>query len=118
VTLFEDGLTWRQLGAAITAALGVLALVRPHAAASFTSVRPSGPVGVSELRATYGGFFLALGAFALFAGSGPVYRALGLAWAAAAGARLLSVFVDGSRSGRNLGGIAFEGLIAALLLVF
>jgi hypothetical protein len=107
----------RELGAAITLALGVMALLKPDWAASFVNLRPAGLIGTSELRATYGGFFAALGGTALWLGSGAVYAALGWAWAGAAAGRLLSAAIDGSRSGKNLGGIAFEAAIAALLLV-
>jgi hypothetical protein len=116
MTIFEDGVTLREIGALVTAGLGVMGLVRPHAAASFTSLRPAGTVGVSEIRATYGGLFLALGAFALLSGSSVVYRTLGIAWAGAAAGRIVSVVADGSRSGKNLGGILFEGALALFLL--
>jgi len=90
--------------------------VRPSAAAAFTSIEPKGLIGVSEIRATYGGFFLALGSFALWARSEQVFLVLGLAWIGAALGRLLSVLVDRSTSPKNLGGIAFEAGIGALLL--
>lgn len=111
-----SGLDLHDLGAAVTASLGLMALVRPSAAAAFTSIRPAGTLGVSEIRATYGGFFLALGAFALWTQAPLAFRAAGVAWAGAAAGRLVSVFVDGSTSGKNAGGIVFEGAIAALLL--
>ncbi len=102
------------IGALTTLGLGLMGLLRPAAAAAFTSIEPKGLVGVSEIRATYGGFFVALGAYALWAQTPLVFGVLAVAWAGAAAGRLLSVVVDGSRSGQNLGGIAFEGLIALL----
>ena len=61
---------WLPLvGAAINVALGLNGLLRPAATAEFTSMSPVGRIGVSEIRATYGGLFLALGAFALATGS-------------------------------------------------
>jgi hypothetical protein len=104
-------------GALVTTGLGALALVRPSAAAAFTSVAPQGLVGVSEIRATYGGFFAALGAAALWSQTPAVFSVVGLAWAGAALGRLLSVVVDRSTSAKNLGGVLFEGAIATLLLV-
>lgn len=108
---------WLRLaGAAVTAGLGLMALAKPDRAASFTSIRPDGAVGVSEIRATYGGFFLALGGAALAWQDPAMFTATGLAWIGAAAGRSISVVVDRSTSPKNLGAIAFEGLIGALLL--
>jgi Domain of unknown function (DUF4345) len=108
---------WNQLGSLITLGLGLLGLVAPTRAASFVHMHPDGLVGISELRATYGGFFTALGALALLRQDPIVFQVLGLAWCGAALGRALSAVVDGSRSATNLGGILFEGGIGALLLV-
>lgn len=40
------------LGPAITAGLGVMGLTLPGFAAAFTSIKPIGLLGVSEIRAT------------------------------------------------------------------
>lgn len=105
-----------NLGAAITAGLGVMGLVRPAAAAAFTSMQPVGRIGVSEIRATYGGFFVLLGAYALASQEPIAFTAAGLAWLGAAGGRAVSVLVDRSTEPKNFGGIAFEAAIALLLL--
>lgn len=106
-----------NLGAAITAGLGVMGLIRPDAAAAFTAIRPEGLVGVSEIRATYGGFFIVLGAFALYAQTPEAFLIPGLAWLGAAGGRLVSIVVDRSRAPKNFGAVAFEVAIGALLLM-
>lgn len=106
----------RIIGATITAGLGLMGLISPASAAKFTSISPVGKVGVSEIRATYGGFFLAMGVFALFSREPEVFITIGLGWAGAAAARLISVLVDRSFSPKNFGGIAFEAVIAWLLL--
>lgn len=106
-----------NFGAAVTAGLGGMGLLRPSAAAAFTSMAPVGRVGVSEIRATYGGFFLALGGYALLSQEPIAFVAAGLAWLGAAGGRLLSVVVDRSTEAKNLGGIVFEAAIGALLLL-
>jgi hypothetical protein len=105
-----------NLGAAITAGLGVMGLVRPAAAAAFTSMAPVGKQGVSEIRATYGGFFLALGGYALATQNPVAFAAAGFAWLGAAGGRLASVALDRSVAPKNLAGIAFEAAIGLLLL--
>ena len=112
-----DSASWLPtIGAAINVALGLNGLLRPAATAEFTSIAPVGRIGVSEIRATYGGLFLALGAFALASGSPVAFRALGCGWLGAALGRVVSIVVDRSREPRNLGAVAFEAVIAALLL--
>lgn len=109
--------SWLALvGAALNIALGLNGLLRPAATAAFTSIAPVGRVGVSEIRATYGGLFLALGLFALASGSPVAFHALGWGWLGAALGRVLSIAVDASRDPRNLGAVAFEAAIAGLLL--
>jgi hypothetical protein len=108
---------WNMAGALVTAALGVVGLLRPDLAARFASIEPVGLVGRSEVRATYGGFFFALGAAVLWSDDPLVCLVAGAAWAGAALGRLASAWVDFSRSPQNFGGVAFEGAIAALLLV-
>jgi hypothetical protein len=105
-----------NLGAVITLGLGVLGLFVPTRAASFANVQPVGLIGTSEIRATYGGLFVALGVACLLTQAPGVFLAAGLAWVGAAVGRLFSVFIDSSRSGKNLGGIVFELAIGLLLL--
>lgn len=110
----SDGLA--QLGALLTLALGLMGLVRPDAASAFTNVQPVGVIGRSEIRATYGGFFLLLGATCLATQEPWAFTTVGLAWLGAAAGRLASVVLDESREAQNFGGIAFEGVIGLLLL--
>ena len=102
------------IGAVITLGLGIMGLTRPAAAAAFTGIAPQGVLGVSEIRATYGGLFAAMGAAALLAPSSAAFTVRACAWAGAAAGRVVSVVVDGSRSPRNLGAVVFEAAIAAL----
>lgn len=106
----------RQVGAVITMGLGVMSLLAPQLTARFTSIKPQGKIGISEIRATYGGFFIALGLGAIVLQSPVVFELLGLAWLAAAAGRVYSMVVDRSRSRKNLGGIAFEAVIGLLCL--
>jgi hypothetical protein len=121
--VFEQGapmdFPWilNNVGSVITLGLGALGLTRPQAVASFTSIQALGLTGVSEIRATYGGFFLALGAYALYAQAAEVFLVVGLAWLGAALGRLASVVIDRSRAPKNLAGIVFESAVGALLLI-
>lgn len=103
-------------GAAITFGLGMLGLLNPLAAARLTSIEPKGKLGLSEIRATHGGLFAALGLTALSMPSPSVHRILGLAWAGIAIGRAGSVVVDRSFAVRNLAALLIEGGIAALFL--
>lgn len=113
----EAAIVLNNAGALITAGLGVMGLLSPARAAAFTSIRPEGDVGVSEIRATYGGFFLALGGYALWSQNDFAFAVVGIAWLGAAAGRALSVVVDRSTSPKNIGGILFEAAIGALLVV-
>lgn len=103
-------------GAVITLLLGVFGLLLPGRAARFVSVTPVGRVGTAELRATYGGLFIALGAAPLIAQDAGVFAVVGAAWMGAAAGRSLSYWYDGSREGRNLAAIAMELVVGWLLL--
>jgi hypothetical protein len=105
-----------NIGCLMTAGLGLMGLIRPNAAAAFTSIQPIGILGVSEIRATYGGFFFALGAYALYAQSAAVFVVLGVAWVGASVGRLISVAVDRSYAPKKFGGVVFEFTIGILLL--
>ena len=51
----------KVIAALATAATGLLALVKPDAAYGFIGLNASGVRGVSEIRAIFGGLFIALG---------------------------------------------------------
>ena len=103
-------------GAVLTSLLGLLGLVFPSKVASFVSINAIGKIGISEIRATYGGFFLTLGLSALYTQSPLVFSVVGAAWVSAAIARFASVVIDDSSSSKNFGCIAFEGGIGLLCL--
>lgn len=90
------------------AALGAGALVSPGWAAKFVRMQadPAQPDGYAEFRATFGGVFLALHAallVALFTGFGFIGASAMLCagWAGAAGGRVLSLLLDGSKGVRT-----------------
>jgi hypothetical protein len=105
-----------NLGALATLALGGLGLLRPTAAARFTGLEAATQEGRSEFRATYGGLFAALGAFALLAQDQVVFTGLGAAWVGAGLGRALSIWADRARTPRNYAAVAFEGVLGLLLL--
>ena len=103
-------------GAVVTALLGCLSLLFPKAVGRVLGIEPESPFGISEFRATYGGFFLCLGIGCLVAQSVQVFTVVGAAWCAAAVARLVSYVVDGSHTTHNLTGVGVEAGIGLALL--
>jgi len=106
-----------NLGAAVTLGLGILGLLSPDTAAKLVALKPLGRLGTSELRATFGGLFAAMGLWVLVTQAPAAKVLLGVGWLGAAVGRVISVIVDRSVSVRNLGAVAFEGAIAAFLLL-
>jgi hypothetical protein len=103
-------------GAVVTVVLGCLGLLFPKAVGRVLGIEPDRPLGISEFRATYGGFFLCLGIGCLVAQSVPVFTVVGAAWCAAGCARMLSYAFDGSRTAHNLAGVAVEAGIGLVML--
>ena len=104
-------------GALVTFGLGVFGLFWPHSVAKFVGILPDGERGISEIRATYGGLFLAMGLFAIIAQTSDVFRVVGVGWIGASSARAFSYVRDDSRSGANLGAIVMEAVIGVSMLV-
>jgi hypothetical protein len=105
-----------NIGAVITLSLGLLGTVTPKVAAKLVGIEPIGLTGISEVRATYGGLFVGLGAVCLYSQSPTVFFAVGVACLGAALGRGVSVLVDRSYAPKNLGGLLFEAGMGALLL--
>lgn len=103
------------LGALVTLVLGILGLVAPRKIANLVGIVPEGMLGLSEVRATYGGIFIGLGVACLLFQQSEVYFAVGLAWLTAAVARTISIFLDRAFSTKNAGGIIVEAGIGLML---
>ncbi len=89
------------VSAAIVFALGLLGLVNPFFTARMLGLEIVDVRGLSQLRATFGGMHLALGALVLRGamgrpGSGALLGATALLIGAVAAGRLLSMVVDGA----------------------
>lgn len=103
-------------GSVVTVMLGCLGLLFPKAVGRVLGIEPDRPLGISEFRATYGGFFLCLGIGCLVAQSVQVFTVVGAAWCGAALARMMSYAVDGSRTVHNLAGVGVEAGIGLAML--
>jgi hypothetical protein len=99
-----------------TAATGLLALVKPTAVYGFTGLLAEGPRGISEIRAIFGGLFIALG-IAPFIFGDVAYQVLGVGYLAIAAVRLVSIFVDHSTASSNLISLAIEIVFGVILVL-
>jgi hypothetical protein len=111
----ELGPILHHVGALVTLALGGIGLVSPDTAARLVGLAPAGRLGASELRATYGGLFAALGSFALLTRDEVAFTLVGAAWLGAAAARIGDAFLRGSDRA-VWRAAAFEAALALLLL--
>lgn len=112
--------------AVIMLLLGLFGLFRPAGAmdlVGFAPERAAEPAGAyGEARATYGGLFVAAGAFLLWASTNPaanrgVILFVSLLWLGAAGGRFLGVIVDGNPGLFGWFSIVFEVAVGAVLLI-
>lgn len=105
-----------NVGACATLALGALGFFTPARIATAVGIAALGVDGRSEVRATYGGLFFALGALCMLAQDATVFAVAGVAWTGAAGGRALSILWDRAAGPRAVAGLAVEGVIGAALL--
>lgn len=105
---------FKMIAAGLTGLTGLLALVRPASVYDFTGLAVTGPRGVSEIRAIFGGLFIALGVAPFFLGI-PAYRMLGIGYLAIALVRLVSIFIDSSTAQSNLISLGIEILFGIIL---
>jgi hypothetical protein len=106
----------RIAAAILTAATGLLALVKPSAAFGFTGLNVDGPRGISEIRAVFGGLFIALGVSPLLLGNS-AYVMLGYAYLAIAITRIFSIIWDKSYARSNWISLGIEILLGAILVL-
>jgi hypothetical protein len=104
------------IAALATAATGLFALVKPAATYGFIGLNAVGVRGVSEIRAIFGGLFIALGVAPLLLGL-VAYRMLGLGYLAIAVARTFSIIFDKSYAQSNLISLAIEIVLGAILVL-
>jgi hypothetical protein len=101
--------------AALMVAVGIGAAIRPRSLI-WAGVVAASPLGTSEIRAVFGGMFVALGAACLVTREPIVFAVVGAAWLADVAVRLVAVVVDRvpAREARAVLGIG--SLMGAALL--
>jgi len=109
----DTGTILSNIGVTLTLMLGIAAILFPQRIQAFVSINAIGKEGVSEVQATYGGFFAGIAIYAIFIQSTEVFLTIGVGWLAASFIRLVTIFI-GSYSLKNIGGVVFEGIIGTL----
>jgi hypothetical protein len=104
------------IAALATAATGLLALVKPTAVYGFTGLTADGVRGISEIRAIFGGLFMALGIAPLFLGK-TGYQMLGIAYLAIAVVRIFSIVFDKSTAQSNWISLAIEIVLGVIFIL-
>jgi len=104
------------IAALATAATGLLAFFKPNAVYGFIGLNANGVRGVSEIRAIFGGLFIALGLAPLFLGK-TAYLMLGIGYLAIALARTFSIVFDKSYAQSNIISLIIEIVLGAILVL-
>lgn len=105
------------LGALGTIGMGLFGLLAPARCAAFVGLQAANKTGFAEFRATYGGVFVAVGAFPIFSDAPDAWRMAAAVWFGAAAGRIVSLAADGGyREPKNFAAVAFESAFGALLL--
>lgn len=104
------------LAALATAATGVFVVFAPRKTVGFTGLEPIGGRGITELRAVFGGLFIALGLAPLFLGP-TAYLMLGIGYLAIALVRAVSIVVDRSAVQSNIISLISEIALGLILVL-
>ncbi len=104
-----------NIGAAISLILGIVAIIWPSRIAAFVCVKSIGKEGMSEIRATYGGFFVGISLFVIATQNSQAFVLLGCGWICAAVVRFVTLFF-GFATPKNIGGVIFEIVIGSLCI--
>lgn len=106
--------------------LGIAGLVYPERVLGVLGLAYANPshaaAALGEIRATYGGIFVVMGAYTLVAAMDPaVHRGrllfVGLLWLGACAGRLFGVYVDGNPGLPGWGAAAFELVVGGALVI-
>ncbi len=114
--------TLATVAAAMLIAFGLLALLNPWLAVRWVGLEIVEPRGLTEVRATFGGLFTALGGAMLWAiptrpRSRGWIRLAAVAFSVVATVRVVSLILDGAPSPLNLAFTAGTGFVAVALVL-
>ena len=103
--------------AILTIVLGAFVIIRPTAIYNFTGLSAIGIRGVTEIRAIFGGLFVALGAAPLMLNTPEAYKMLGIVYIGVAVTRIGSMVSEPCFERSNLISLFSELFFGALLLL-
>ncbi len=104
--------------ALLTIVLGSFGFLAPRYTAAALDLTPTDTtMGLSEMRASVGGLFIALGLYALISGEPSAYFMMGVAYAGAAAGRLLSILRDAPPFRKAVVYFLFESIPAVWLIL-
>ena len=114
-------LVLKIIGAVGTIGTGLLALFKPTSIYQFTGLVAQGARGISEIRAIFGGLFIALGAAPFIFGlngekAATAFQVLGIGYLAIAIFRLVSIVLDKSYDSSNWISLAIEVVFGIILI--
>jgi hypothetical protein len=105
------------VAAAATILTGLLALLKPKSAYGFTGLTDTGGRGVTEMRAIFGGLFIALGLFPIVVNDPVAFHMLGWGYLAIAAVRLPAMFIDHSVVKSNIISLVIEIVLGVILVL-
>ncbi len=103
------------IGAIATILTGLFSLLKPNDIKGFTGIQPEGGRGVTEVRAIFGGVFIALGVLPFF--FSPAYFVLGVTYLAIALIRAVSIILDKSAVQSNIISLVVEIIFGIILVI-
>ena len=107
-----------KIAAAVgTILTGLLALIKPESIYGFTGLRAEGGRGITEIRAIFGGLFIALGGVALFYRSSQVFNMLGIMYLVIGLVRAVSMVLDKSVESSNIISLIVEIVFGIILII-
>lgn len=96
---------------------GLVSLIWPRSVTGFTGLSPSGPRGVTEIRAVLGAFFVGLGVAPLILRKPATYQMLGITYLIVAVVRTVSMILDRSIERSNIISVVVEIIFGVILVL-
>jgi hypothetical protein len=100
-----------------TIVTGLVSLIWPRSVTGFTGLSPSGPRGVTEIRAVLGAFFVGLGVAPLILRKPATYQMLGITYLLVAVVRTVSMILDRSIERSNIISVVVEIIFGVILVL-
>lgn len=107
----------KYVAVAVTLVTGFMSVFWPARFSGFTGIVASSPRATSEIRAVMGGVFVGLAVAVVFFRTPEVFKMLGIAFAAIALVRSISIVVDHAAVQSNIISLASEVVLALILIL-